>query len=137
VRDYFPIEMRLNDSAWDTISMQVATRMISNIAPGDSATLNITLRINSGFQSTSHTLVNNAEIVSTSGGIDSDSPLVIINDGTTNELATDNDINDEAPGTPGTIDNPADEDDYDAAQIIVICPPLECLPVSVNPTGEK
>jgi len=106
--------------------------MISDIAAGDSATLNITLRINSGFRSATGALVNNAEITATSGGQDSDSPLTILNDGTTNELATDNDIDDEAAGTPGSADNPADEDDYDAAQINVNCPAPVCLPVTVE-----
>lgn len=71
-------------------------------------------------------LVNNAEIVSATnvfGLEDEDSPLGNTNDGSSSEIPTDNDIDDERPSAPGVADNPADEDDYDPAQITVSCPP--------------
>ncbi|MEZ4987014.1 MAG: SdrD B-like domain-containing protein [Saprospiraceae bacterium] len=99
---------------------------IDELMPGDAVTVTVTGEINAAFTGTS--LVNNAEIIDaseTDGGptaTDSDSPLTTINNGMTNELATDNDINDEAAGTPGTMDNAGDEDDYDPAQINVVQP---------------
>jgi len=121
IQDYIPLEMQLNDGNWTSSSPQVASRTIPFIGKGDSTTLSITLSINSGFVGQS---INNAEIVAADGGIDEDDPLTNINDGTTNELPTDNNIDDSDPGTPGTMDFGGDEDDYDPALIIVDCPPL-------------
>ena len=70
-------------------------------------------------------MINNAEITSASNAldqVDTDGPLSII-DGASDddsELGTDNDIDDEMEGTPGTADNPADVDDYDPAEIEVV-----------------
>ena len=55
------------------------------------------------------------------GGIDEDDPLSNTNNGTTNELSTDNNIDDDGPNTPGIIDLPNDEDDYDPALIEIDC----------------
>jgi len=133
IRDYIPTGLRLNDSNWDAVGMtQVAVDTIPFLAAGDSTDLTITLRISSGFRSATGNLVNNAEITSALGGMDSDSDLSIQNDGSTNELATDNDINDDYANAPGTTDNAADEDDYDAAQINVNCPTPICLPVTIT-----
>ena len=74
-------------------------------------------------------MTNNAEILyadddddpSTPAIPDADSDLSS-QDGSsddTTELGTDNDHDDEAPGTPGTGDNAADEDSYDPAQVVV------------------
>ena len=130
VHDYIPTGFTLNDANWDnTANAAVAVDTITTLAVGDSATLTITLRIDIGFTGQ---LVNNAEIVSAMGGTDSDSPLTSINDGSTNELSTDDDVDDNGTGTPGTVDNAADEDDYDPAQINVGCPTGDCPPVTVE-----
>ena len=59
---------------------------------------------------------------------DQDSPLSLLNDGSTNELSTDNDVSDEMTGG---MDNPADEDDYDPAEITVLCQFNICLPITI------
>ena len=119
----------MNDTNWDEISAQVAADTISSLIGGDSTSLFITLRIHSSF---SGNLINNAEIVSADGGIDEDSPLTNTNDGSSNELATDNNVNDDGPNTPGTGDLPSDEDDYDPALIQVECPDPACLLIQVT-----
>ena len=129
VYDYIPTGLVLNDSNWNETSPQVGEETIATLAGGDSTILYITLRIHSSF---SGNLVNNAEIVSADGGIDEDSPLATTNDGSTNELATDNNVNDDGPNTPGTGDLPSDEDDYDPALIQVECPEPVCLPIQTN-----
>ena len=63
-------------------------------------------------------LTNNAEITAANGGIDEDSTPGN-NASSPAELGTDGDIDDEAPGTPGTGDNPADEDDFDPATVTI------------------
>ena len=108
---------------------RVAADTITFLGGGDSTKLQITLKIYSSF---SGNLINNAEIVSADGGIDEDDPLSNTNDGTSNELATDNELNDDDPGTPGTSDLSGDEDDYDPAFIQVECPEPVCLPVQVE-----
>ncbi len=106
---------------------------VESLASGDAAVVTINFTISNSFTGTS--IVNNAEIVDASesnGGptaVDEDSPLGNTNDGSTNELATDNDIDDDSTG--GT-DNPNDEDDYDPALISVDpCPDPNCVGVNV------
>ncbi|MEM7575352.1 MAG: hypothetical protein AAF433_20765 [Bacteroidota bacterium] len=100
---------------------------IEELAAGDSVTVTINFTVDAVFAGAS--IINNAEIVDASdsdGGataLDEDSPLTDVNDGTANELATNDDIDDDAPNTPGTMDNPGDEDDYDAEEIMIV----ECL----------
>ena len=107
----------------------MAADTVAFLASGDSTSLFITFRIHSSF---SGNLINNAEIVFADGGIDEDSPLSNINDGSTNELSSDDNINDDGPGTPGTVDLPTDEDDYDPAFIQVECPEPQCLLIQIN-----
>jgi len=129
IHDYIPTGLKLNDSNWNETTPQVAEDAIAFLGRGDSTSLFITMRIYSSF---SGQLINNAEIVSGDGGIDEDSPLSNTNDGTTNELATNNNLDDDGSGTPGTMDLPSDEDDYDPALIEVECPDPACLPVQVT-----
>ena len=89
------------------------------LGSGDSTSLFINLTIDSNF--IVGEIINNAEIVAADGGIDEDDPLSNTNDGTTNELATDNNIDDDGQNTPGTTDLPSDEDDYDPALIMIDC----------------
>ncbi len=90
------------------------------LAASDEVCVELTLTLSSDLEG-GMKVTSNAEIVSANGGTDDDSPLDnvsgSVND--TAELATDNDIDDASPGTPGTEDNPNDEDDYDPAQICV------------------
>ena len=131
VHDYIPTGLRLKDTNWTEISPQVAADTIPFLGGEDSTTIYITLIIHSSFVGE---LINNAEIVSSEGGIDEDDPLGNTNDGTSNELATDNNINDSDPGTPGTSDLLGDEDDYDPALIQIECSDPKCLPVKVQIT---
>ncbi len=84
------------------------------LASGDAAVVTLNFTIPNSFSGTS--IINNAEIVDAAdidGGattLDEDSPLAMTNDGSTSELATDNDIDDDSTGG---LDNPNDEDDYD------------------------
>ncbi|MEZ5048545.1 MAG: hypothetical protein R2766_02725 [Saprospiraceae bacterium] len=123
INDYIPAELILNDLAW-TLSGTTASlaNEIDFIGAGENVTRMITFTINNDFQGT--TIINNAEIAS-AASLD-DGPNVIDEDSTPNdnsgtppELSTNNDIDDEAPGTPGTMDNPNDSDDYDPEQITV------------------
>ena len=89
-----------------------------------STTVDVDLKIGDTFQGTS--LVNNAEITAATNALrieDEDGAISTIDGGTAgdeSELDTDNDVDDEAEGTPGTADNTADVDDYDPAEIAVV-----------------
>lgn len=129
IHDYIPTGLRLKDNNWTEINQQLAVDTIAFLGREDSITLQITMIIHSSFMGQ---LINNAEIVAADGGIDADDPLSNINDGTTNELGTDNELNDNHPGTPGTSDLPGDEDDYDAAFIEVECSAPKCVPRQIE-----
>ena len=100
---------------------------------GDEVSIQLTFTIDSNFGGTN--IINNAEIIAASiidngvTAVDEDSPLTIINDGTINELATDNDVADDSTGG---IDNAADEDDYDPAEVTVLCQFESCLPITIT-----
>ncbi|MEM6877330.1 MAG: DUF11 domain-containing protein, partial [Bacteroidota bacterium] len=94
---------------------------IDALNAGDDVTIDIVLTV--GLSATG-TLTNNAEIVAADGGVDEDG--VLADDGdrsdSTTELATNDDIDDDGMGTEGTIDNTADEDDWDLEQVtVVVC----------------
>ena len=112
VKDFIPTGMTLAAGS-DSIMN------ISSLAPGADTTLTISLVIDSSFQDTS--LVNSAEIISATNalGLTDQDSNPNNNSNSTPELSTDNDINDEAAGTPGTMDNSLDEDDFDPAHISV------------------
>lgn len=94
---------------------------IDELAFNSSITIRIDFMINENFTGTQ--IINNAEIVDaaeTPGGptaTDEDSFLTDRNDGTTNELDSDNDISDDSNGG---LDNPNDQDDYDPA-VVQVC----------------
>ena len=96
---------------------------VGSLAAGASTTVDVDLMIGSTFQGTS--LVNNAEITEATNALsleDEDGAIGTIDGGTAgdeSELDTDNDIDDDGAGTPGTEDNTSDVDDYDPAQISV------------------
>ena len=99
------------------------TFFVGNLARGMTTTVDVDLMIGSTFQGTR--LVNNAEITAAANAldlVDEDGAISSIDGGTAgdeSELDTDNDIDDEASGTPGTADNLDDADDYDPAEITV------------------
>lgn len=79
----------------------------------------ITLLINSDASALS--LTNYAEIASVSNGMDLDDQDSTPGDNQgLDESGTDNDIDDEFPGTPGEMDNDQDNDDYDLA-VVPLC----------------
>ncbi|MEZ5059298.1 MAG: SdrD B-like domain-containing protein [Saprospiraceae bacterium] len=118
ITDYIPSDMIFNqgDNPDFTASGANAVATIPSLAAGASTTLEITLQIDPTFTGTS--IINNAEITSATGGTDEDSTPGN-NSMSAPETGTDNDIDDEAPGTPGTADNPLDEDDFDPASVNV------------------
>ena len=99
---------------------------------GDSVVVNLNFNILSNY--TGNSVINNAEIVDASNNdngpttLDDDTPLSLINDGSTNELTTDNDIEDDFTGG---VDNPADEDDYDSVLVPIECQAQICLPIDI------
>jgi uncharacterized repeat protein (TIGR01451 family) len=104
------------------------------LAIDDSVELEIILTVDSDIPSAR--LINNAEITAGTNAMglpDQDDELSNTNDGSSNELSTDNDIDDERAGTPGTQDNPLDEDDYDPAAVDVFCPPTAvCQDITID-----
>ncbi|MEM1214877.1 MAG: hypothetical protein AAGJ82_04290, partial [Bacteroidota bacterium] len=94
---------------------------IDELAAGQQVTVTITFMINVNF--IGNQIVNNAEVVDASasaGGptaFDEDSQFSNTNDGSSNELGSDDDISDDSNGG---ADNANDQDDYDPA-IIQIC----------------
>ena len=104
---------------------------LEHLMAGDSAVIQLNFTIDNNFAGTR--IVTNTEIVDASvidngsTAEDQDSPLTSTNDGSTNELATDNDVEDDFTGG---IDNAVDEDDYDPAEVIVNCQFNICLPIT-------
>jgi uncharacterized repeat protein (TIGR01451 family) len=119
VTDYLPTGFVFNpgDNPDFSISGSDAVAMLPSLGAGGSQTLEITLQIDPSFTGT--TLINNAEITAYTGFADEDSTPG--NNSTSSpELASDNDIDDESAGSPGLVDNPTDEDDFDPAAITVL-----------------
>ena len=118
ITDTPPVGMMIVDSAWTD-----NTFLVGNLAAGASTAIDVELMIGATFQGTS--LVNNAEITAAANALgleDEDGAISIIDGGVAgdeSELDTDNDIDDDGVGTPGTTDNAADVDDYDPAEIAV------------------
>ena len=117
ITEYVPTGMTNVDGDWTGNTFTIDT-----VTAGSSVSVDIDLEISPSFTDT--LLTNNAEITSATNALgltDQDSDLTTI-DGSiddTSEIGTDDDIDDEAPGTPGTVDNPLDVDDYDPTQITV------------------
>ncbi len=126
VMDYIPVGFTFDDTKNPDFSSggSDAQASIPFVGIDDFIELELVLTLEDMLPSPS--LINNAEITAASnllGMTDQDDDLANVNNGSTNELATDNDIDDERPSAPGTMDNPDDEDDYDPAQVDVFCPP--------------
>ena len=108
IEDYIPTGMNFISSPDFSLSGSQYFATIALLEAGTSLELDLILEIDQAFML--DYAVNNVEIVSAENAldyIDEDSPLLII-DGVKDdetELDTDNDIDDEAPGTPGTDDN--------------------------------
>ena len=122
ITDYIPTGLVFNagKNTDFVASGSNATTIISSIPEETSATRYIVLEVSNSFQG--DYVVNNAEITGGTnalGQVDEDGDLATIN-GSTNdesELITDNDVDDEAAGTPGVVDNPLDVDDYDPVRV--------------------
>lgn len=132
IADYLPTGMSFASSADFTLNGATYEATIASLAAGASQPLSLVLSIDAG---TTGTLTNNAEITSadddgnpaTTAPVDEDSPINASGSSDdTSEVATDNDIADDSTGG---VDNPADDDTYDPAQIIVesSCPPVNCI----------
>ncbi|MEM8584078.1 MAG: SdrD B-like domain-containing protein [Bacteroidota bacterium] len=131
VKDYIPEGLTLAAAStgdWTlSASLDTATlnMPIPMIAAGDSATVGITFFIDSDYMEES--LVNTAEISSFDDDGDPTTDPPEDSDSTPNdngdddpETDTDDDIDDEGLGTPGTEDNPMDEDDFDPAEVQIM-----------------
>jgi len=119
VSDYLPTSTQLADLDWIDNGDNTASFLIGDLPAGDTAEVEITLMIDAGVTETS--LTNYAEIseVSNNLGADDQDSAPGDNQGL-DESGSDNDTNDEFPGTPGMADNPDDNDDYDLA-VVPLC----------------
>ncbi|MCB9290108.1 MAG: DUF11 domain-containing protein [Lewinellaceae bacterium] len=100
VLDYIPLGLILTDNNWSS-NGNLASRAISNLAPGSSTTLNITFTVASNFSGTA--IANYAEVGSANNiyGLD------------------------DRDSTPGNGSSGAGEDDFDGASISVVQQPFD------------
>ncbi|MDF1698621.1 MAG: SdrD B-like domain-containing protein [Saprospiraceae bacterium] len=127
VEDYLPSNMSFTSSADFTLNGGSYIANIPFIAAGLSQELSITLELSS-YDNVD--VINNAEIISADDDTndantppedeDSDLDSIIGSSDDNSELGTDNDIDDEDPGTPGSMDNPLDQDDYDPSLLPIL-----------------
>ena len=116
-----------------------STFTLDALAPGDEVVVTLNFTIHP--MATNDMIVNNAEITfaaASPGGdlaIDEDSPLDEVNDGSTNELSTDNEVSD---NIDGGLDLEADQDDYDPAllNVILCAPQVNACPANWNVTAQ-
>ncbi|AQG80375.1 hypothetical protein AWR27_14215 [Spirosoma montaniterrae] len=138
ITDYIPAGLTLNDPNW-TASGNTATlnTPIASLSASGSTTRNIIFTVNSDFAGS---IVNKAEISSSTGGSDKDSTPDTnpTNDaGGKENTDSDNAIDGNGTGTPGDGNANTDEDDEDVALITVnaVCavnPPV----ITVGPCAE-
>ena len=126
VADYAPTDLNyLAASAINTAAPWVAgtnpSHTIATLAAGNSVAVDIEYEIDPLFQGTS--LINDAEIVAADDDMDPNNTPPVDEDsvpgddsGNPSETATDNDI---ADNSTGGMDNPADSDDFDPAEIMI------------------
>lgn len=121
ITDYIPTGMSFVSSPdFSATTPHIAT--IALLPAYESKKLSITLQIDPTFQGLSMT--NNAEITDANNEYDmvDEDDDIANQDGSsddTSEVDTDGDQDDSFPGTPGTTDNPDDEDSYDPAVVTV------------------
>jgi len=128
VKDYVPEGLSLAPASAPNWTVSVDTAILTmpfSLAAGADSTLSISFVIDADFMG--DTLVNRAEI---SNFDDDNDPLTdppIDEDSTPNdngmdaaEVDTPDEQDDDGDGTPGTMDDPADEDDYDWEGIPVV-----------------
>ncbi len=137
ISDYIPTGMTLNDTDWNSVSATVANKLLyknnglpsAGLLPNQSATVDITLKIDAGFSGDS--LVNFAEISAFKDTVSSDpiEPLDIDStpdgsnandDGGRPTGANDNYVGGNGKavgGAPGDNNLPTDEDDHDPAVV--------------------
>ncbi|MEZ4914032.1 MAG: DUF11 domain-containing protein [Chitinophagales bacterium] len=125
VIDYIPAGMSLNDGMWtDNMDGTASyTGGLSNLLAGTSASVDITLSIDSNFQGTS--LVNYAEISGATNAlglsdVDSTPDIDATNDaGGQADSPSDDALNGDGSGVPGDNVAVTDEDDQDPASVVV------------------
>ena len=119
ITDYLPTSTQLADADWTDNMDNTASFLIGDLAVGATETVEITLLIDSDASALS--LTNYAEIASVGNDMNLDDQDSRPGDNQgLDESDTDDDINDEFPGTPGEMDNDQDNDDYDLA-IVPLC----------------
>lgn len=147
VIDYLPTGTQLADVNWTDNMDNTASFLIGNLAIGATEMVEITLLLDSDVMGL--TLTNYAEIASVNNAMElEDQDSAPGNNQGVDESGTNNDIDDEFPGTPGDEDNDSDNDDYDLAviplcdiQLIAGSPQTTCsngtilLAGSISPTG--
>jgi|GEM_PF-1387763 len=128
VKDYVPEGLSLAPASAPDWTVSVDTAILNrpfSLAAGMENTLSISFLIDADFMG--DTLVNRAEISSFDDDNDPTTAPPIDEDSTPDdngmdapEAATPDEFEDDGVGTPGTMDNPNDEDDYDWEGIAVI-----------------
>ncbi len=113
IADYLPAGLRILDEAWTSEQ----TYYIGDLEAGTNVCVTITTVIDESTQDT--LLVNDAEIISVTNELDLQDEDSTPGDNyqTESELDTDNNVDDEAEGAPGTQDHPDDHDDFDPAPV--------------------
>jgi len=126
VSDYVPGGLVLNDAAWTQSGSTATTTIAGPIAPGGSASVNITFSVpNTAGSSieTNYAEISSAEDEFGNPGVDIDSTP---------------DMNDGNDGTPidDAINDPNDEDDHDLATVEIVDPVFDlALTKVLNSTG--
>ena len=128
VTDYIPTGMSFVASlGWTSTGSTATNNTITNLAPGATATLNITLKVNADYEG--EKLVNSAEISAATNALgqadkDSKSDAIAGNDAggkedTTSDFTDNANNNGNGTGTPDDTVAATDEDDEDPASIAV------------------
>lgn len=128
VKDYLPAGLSLAPASAPAWTISADTAILTTpfeLAAGADSILSISFTINTDFMG--DTLVNRAEISSFDDDNDPNTDPPVDEDSTPNnngmddpEADTPDEFDDEADGTPGTEDDPNDEDDYDFEGIPVL-----------------
>lgn len=130
--DYLPEGTILNDPDWTDNMDGTASYTLGTIAAATDTSVEITITIDPA--TTEVIFVNYAEVSSADNplGLPDEDSTPGDNQGT-DETDTDNEVDDDYFGTPGNMDNPADNDDYDGAVFALItCPTLGTITAPEN-----
>jgi len=144
VVDYVPTGMFFDPAKNSDFNVSGSNALATlNVGSDQSQELSITLTIRDDFAGNS--IINTSEIIAATNALgleDQDDDLDNVNTGGVNpELGSNNDINDDRAGTPGLVDNPNDEDDYDFEAVDVnctllpICNAIDLFQVNLDANG--